>query len=119
MIQVLPGFPAHVAAFLCSGRVTRGEYDSVLIPAVTGALAAHPKVRLYYETAPDFEIEPAAMWEDFKLGMVRLANWERMAVVADIEWIKLTMRAFGFLLPGRLRVFPRSEVMLAREWILM
>jgi hypothetical protein len=81
-----------VGAFICKGRVTKADYDSVLVPAVLQALKTHSKVRFYYETADDFSgIDPGAMWEDFKVGMKHLTRWDRFAVVADVEWIKQTM----------------------------
>jgi len=119
MIEVLSGFPSQVSAFLCSGHVTRHDYDTVLIPAVMEALETHPKIRLYYETTPDFQMDTAAMWEDFKFGIEHIGRWEQLAVVTDLEWIKLAGHAFGFLFPGRLRIFPHSDVALAREWIIM
>src|ERR1039458_3755092 len=89
MIEHLTSFPDNVLAFVCKGRVTKADYDAVLVPAVVQALQTHDKVRLYYETAGDFAgIDPGAMWEDFKVGMEHLTRWERVAVVTDIEWIK-------------------------------
>jgi SpoIIAA-like len=117
MIETLSHFPSQVAAFRCSGRVTRREYEIFVIPAVRKALEARERIRLYYETAPDFSIDAGAAWEDFKIGMEHLTHWDRIAVVSDIDWIRHTMRAFGFLLPGRLKVFPLSDVAQAREWI--
>ena len=74
---------------------------------------------LYYETAADFSgIDPGAMWEDFKVGMEHLTRWERVAVVTDVEWIKQTMRFFGFLMPGAMKSFPTSEAAQARAWII-
>lgn len=118
MIEALTGFPDHVAAFLCSGRVTRREYDTILIPTVMKALESYPKLRLYYETTPDFTIDPGALWEDFRFGMEHLTRWERFAVVTDVEWIRHALSAFGFLLPGRLEVFERSQADKARKWII-
>ena len=118
MIEHLSNFPDAVVAFLCKGRVTKADYDSVLVPAVEKALEKHRKVRLYYETAADFAgIDPGAMWEDFKVGMEHLTRWERAAVVTDVEWIKQTMRLFSFLMPGAMKSFPTSEAARAREWI--
>jgi SpoIIAA-like len=118
MITPLKNFPTNVLAFLCSGRVSKAEYDSVLVPAVRAALKSHDKVRVYYETAADFAgIEPGAVWEDFKIGIEHLTRWERMAVVTDVDWIKHTIRFFSFLLPGEMRIFPRSEAAQARVWI--
>jgi SpoIIAA-like len=118
MIRLLSGFPENVLAVACEGQVSRQDYEEVLIPAVTAALQRHPKLRLYYEVTPQFAgIEAGAVWEDFRLGMAHLSRWERMAVVTDVEWIRLAMNAFRFLLPGRLRVFPASAVSEARRWI--
>ena len=70
MIEQLKTFPENVLAFVCRGRVTKADYDSVLIPAVIGALKSQSKVRLYYETAGDFVgIDPGAIWEDFRIGI--------------------------------------------------
>ena len=119
MIEHLSNFPDDVLAFVCKGRVTKADYDSVLVPAVVKALEKQKRVRLYYETAADFSgIDPGAMWEDFKVGMEHLTRWERVAVVTDVEWIKQTIRLFSFLMPGVMKSFPTSEAAQAREWII-
>jgi SpoIIAA-like len=118
MIRVLTGFPDNVVAVACEGHVTRRDYEDVLIPAVASALQRHSKVRVYYEVTPQFSgIDAAAVWEDFQLGMRHLSHWERMAVVTEVEWIRLAINAFRFLLPGRLRVFPIAEKGEAQRWI--
>lgn len=118
MIESLSGFPANVLAFVCHGHVTRADYETVLIPAVLKALGDHEKVRLYYETAADFAgIDPAAVWEDTKIGMSHLRRWERFAVVTDVEWIRHTMKLFSFVMPGELKVFATANAAQAREWI--
>jgi hypothetical protein len=86
MIEQLPNFPDNVLAFLCKGRVTKEDYDSVLVPAVLRALEKHT---------------PDAVWENFKVGMGHFTRWERVAVVTDVELIKQTMRFFGFLMRER------------------
>ena len=76
------------------------------------------KVRLYYQINPDFSgIEMGAAWDDFKVGMHHLTRWERMAVVTDVDWIRYAIRAFGFIMPGNLRIFPLAEQAQARAWI--
>lgn len=118
MIEHLTNFPENVLAFVCRGRVTKADYDAVLVPAVMGALKTHDRVRLYYETAADFAgIEPGAVWEDMKVGIEHFTRWERIAVVTDVEWIRHTVRLFGFLMPGRTRIFSTSEAGKAHAWI--
>ena len=117
MIERLKDFPANVLAFVCRGRVSKSDYDTVIVPAVREALKSQNKVRLYYETAADYSIEPGAAWEDFMVGMEHLMRWERIAVVTDIDWIKHTMGFFSFLMPGQLKSFPISEAAQARAWV--
>jgi SpoIIAA-like len=118
MIEKLEGFPSDVLGFLCKGFVTRRDYEDVLVPAVERALKSHDKLRLYYEIGPEFTgIEPGAMWEDFKVGVEHLLRWERIAVVTDIDWIGHTIRAFGFMMPGEVKVFPLKEAATARTWL--
>jgi len=118
MIELLPGFPDAVVAAACRGHVTREDYDSVLIPRVAEALKKHDAVRVYYQIGDDFNgIDPGAVWEDIVVGVSHLPHWDRIAVVTDIGWIRTTMNMFGFLVPGKVRVFPASEVDAARKWI--
>lgn len=118
MIEHLKTFPDNVVAFVCHGHVTKADYDTVLVPAVETALKRQDKIRLYYETAPDFAgINPGAMWEDFRVGVEHLTRWDRFAVVTDVEWIKQTVQFFSFLMPGWLKTFPTSEAAQARAWI--
>lgn len=118
MIEQLKNFPENVLAFVCEGRVTKEDYKSALIPAVESALSKAGKLRLYYETAADFAgLETGAIWEDFRVGVEHITRWERIAVVSDVEWIRHTMQFFGFLMPGTVKLFSRSDAANAREWI--
>jgi stage II sporulation SpoAA-like protein len=118
MIELLKGFPDNVVAIACHGEVTRQDYDTVLIPAVEKALKSHDKVRLLYEVGPDFaSYDAGAAWEDFKVGMEHFSRWERVAVITDIEWIKLATRLFSVFLPGTMRVYPTADAAQARLWI--
>ena len=118
MIEILAGFSENVIAMRASGHITRQDYDTVLIPRVEAAARTHPKLRLYYEIGAEYTgIAPGAMWEDAKVGIEYWSRWERMAVVTDIAWIAHTLHAFGFVMPGALRVFPTAERDAARAWI--
>ena len=118
MIEVLNEFPDNVIAFACRGRVTREDYETVLIPTVTLAFQRHHKLRLYYEIGRDFEgVEASAVWEDLVIGVEHLLQWERMAIVTDVGWIEQAFKVFRFLIPGEVRLFATDQVGLAREWI--
>jgi SpoIIAA-like len=118
MIVLEQGFPDNVVAVACKGHVTRSDYERVLIPAVDGALRKHDKLRLYYHIGSEFDgIDPGAVLEDMKVGFSHLARWERIAIVTDISWIRLVIRAFAFLIPGDVKFFDVAEDKSARAWI--
>ena len=121
MIELLKGFPDNVAAFACHGHVTKTDYDEVLIPDFEDKLSRHKKVRFYCEIPPDLEkFEPGAAWEDTKFGFGHYFDWDRAAMVTDVEWVAHVAKFsefFRFLWPGEYRAFSRAEADKAREWI--
>ncbi|OBG41546.1 STAS/SEC14 domain-containing protein [Mycobacterium sp. E3198] len=118
MIELLQGFPDNVAAFACHGHVTKADYETVLIPDINDKLSRHKKLRVYYEIASDFAgFDPGAVWDDTKVGLSHFLSWERLAVVSDVDWIKHSVKLFGFMMPAQLRTFPTAEADSAREWI--
>ena len=118
MIKILNEFPETTVAVACEGQVTRADYEKILIPRVNDALARHGKLRLYYEMGPAFSgIDAGAVWEDTKRGLEHLSRWEKMALVTDVQWVRLAVGAFRFLMPGRLRLFNTSQTEEARAWI--
>lgn len=101
--------------------MTKADYDTVLIPDFEDRLRRHKKLRIYFEIAPGFErFDPGAVWEDTKFDLGHFFDWERCAVVTDVEWAKHVAKFsefFGFLWPGEYRAFPEAEASKALEWI--
>ncbi|MGP8232286.1 MAG: STAS/SEC14 domain-containing protein [Methylovirgula sp.] len=118
MIEIIKGFPDSVVGFIARGHVTSQDYTDVLIPAVETALHRHGRIRCYYELGPDFTgFDAGALWEDARIGFEHLSQWERVAVVTDTDWIRLSVKAFRFLLPDMVRIFSTSQAAEARAWI--
>ena len=118
MIEILEGFPSNVIAVAAKGQVTREDYDTVLTPEVKQVLATHQKLRCYYEIGPAFSgMAPGAILEDMRLGLNYRSQWERVAVVTDVGWVRTTVNAFRFLIPGEIRTFSLSEAEQARSWV--
>ena len=46
-----------------------------------------------------------------------MAAWERIALVTDVEWIRVAVKAFGFAMPGEVRVFADVELGAAKAWL--
>jgi hypothetical protein len=118
MVERIPDVPPNVLAFRAKGKVTADDYESVIIPAVEATFARHEKVRFLYHLGAEFAgFEPAAVWDDTKLGLKHLTGWEKMAVVSDVEWIRVALRIFGLAIPGQVRVFHDRELDEARRWV--
>lgn len=118
MIETLQGFPDNIVAFVAKGRITRSDYETVLIPKVEEAFGRHKRIRCYCEIGTQFAgFDAGAAWEDMKLGIGHLSGWERVAVVTNTEWIRLAMHAFRFLIPGAVRVFGLDQAAEAQQWI--
>jgi hypothetical protein len=118
MLELIPGLPDHVLGISASGEVSGEDYERVLIPAIEERLGRYKRLRLIYRFAGDFsKFSASAVWEDTKVGMRHLTQFERIAVVADNEWITRLVRGLGFVVPGEVRVFANEHWEAARAWI--
>ena len=118
MIEVLNDLPEHVVGFRAKGRVTKDDYEKILIPEIERALQTHGKISCYYELGSEFSgMEAGAIWEDTLIGFEHLAQWDRVAAVTDVSWISHALSAFRFLMPGRLKVFATEEAQAAKSWV--
>ena len=114
MIELIEDFPRNVVAISVKGRVTNYECREVLAPAIAKSLRWRDNIRLYYELGSRF---PGSGWDDLDLGFENAARCERIAIVTDIAWVRLTVKAIRFLIPGEIRVFDTIEAAEARAWI--
>jgi len=64
---------------------------------------------------PDYSA--GAAWQDTKLGLADLREWERIAIVGDAPWLHDAIHGLGRLPPGQIEVFAIDDLHGAREWI--
>jgi hypothetical protein len=90
--------------------VTEDDYRDVLAPAVKAGLE-RGDVRLMYVLGKDFDSYAlSGMWADTKLWAGNLRGWKRVAIVTDADWLENTIKAFGWMMPGRVKVFETDDV---------
>jgi SpoIIAA-like len=114
MMEIIEGLPRNVVGIAVTGRVTMQDCHDVLLPAMEKSLKKHEKIRLYYELGSRF---PGAGWDDLELGIESASRCERVAIVTDIGWVRLTAKALRFLIPGKIRVFATVDADEGRAWI--
>jgi hypothetical protein len=120
MLKLIEDLPDNVIGVEADGKVTSEDYEKLLVPAVQTARAATPdgKVRVLYVLHDDFpDYTAGAMWEDTKLGIGHFRAWERIALVCDAEWLRKSVRAFAWMIPGEMKAFELDDLEDARRWI--
>jgi stage II sporulation SpoAA-like protein len=118
MMKMTDTGSGHQLEVHLTGKASKVDYDTVLIPAVEAALKDHDRLRLLFVIDQGFTgYDVAAMWADTKLGVSFWNGFERLAVVAQSGWITVAVRAFAPLMPCPVKVFALDEVDEARRWI--
>ena len=117
MIKVIDNMPPGTIGLEAVGKVTEDDYRDVLVPAV-GAALERGDVRLLYVLGEDYEsYAPGAVWADTKLWAGHLKEWKRIAIVSDADWLEHSVKAFGWLMPGKVKVFETDDVRDAKVWL--
>jgi SpoIIAA-like len=117
MIRVIENMPVGTIGLEAVGKVTEDDYRDVLVPAVSAALE-RGVVRLLYVLGKEFDSYSAgALWADTKLLAGNRKAWKKVAIVSDADWLENSVKAFGWLMPGEVKVFETDEVHDAKEWL--
>jgi hypothetical protein len=116
MIQQLEDMPDGVVGLRASGGVSAEDYRDVMVPVLDDALA-HGHVRLLYVFDEHTSFSPGALFADAKFGVGHLKGWERLAVVSDVDWLENSIKAFGWMMPGEVKVFDDDEIDEAMAWL--
>lgn len=116
--EILDGFGPDVVALSAKGLIDAAAYEGELIPLVEKRIAAEGKVKLLYVLGDAFEgFTAGAAFNDAKVGMMHLADFARIAVVTDSEWVRLGMHMFAPLVRAPVKVFGTEEMEDAKAWI--
>ena len=59
------------------------------------------------------------MWSDTRLWAGHPTGWERIAVATDVDWVERAIKAFGWMMPGRIRLFDDDDVDEAKRWLVL
>lgn len=96
--------------------MTAEDYRDVMVPALDEALA-RGGVRLLYVLDEHTKFSPGALFADAKVAVRHLKGWERLAVVSDADWLENSVKAFGWMMPGEVKVFDDDDIDQATAWL--
>lgn len=120
MIEQLNDLPENVVGFKASGKVTKDEYDTILIPVVDKMADATGKINYLFVLDTDISNLSAGAWyDDIKVGLKHLFQWHKIAIVSDQKGVNKFTDIFGHLMPGEVKSFMLAELETAKTWLAM
>jgi hypothetical protein len=117
MIERIEGLPAGVDGVRCNGKLTREDYDAVVVPLLEQVQREQRRLRCLVEMDGFDGITPEAAFEDVRLGLRAIGSFDGCAVVSNLTWVGEVLRFVGFLLPYPVRVFPTDRREEAIAWL--
>jgi hypothetical protein len=107
MLESLHGLPNRIDGVRANGKVTKRDFDEVVLPMLEAARDDHRRIRLLYELAPSFDgFTAGAVWADARIGLQYLRLLERCAIVSESTATRDRAHAIGAMLPCPIHVFP-------------
>ena len=116
MIKVIANMPVGTIGLRASGQVSEEDCRDVLVPTINAAME-QGKVRLMCVLEDEVGYKPGAVWAETKIWFKNLKGWERVAVVSDADWLENAVRRFGWMMPGKVKVFEPDDVRGAKQWL--
>ncbi|GAS93568.1 protein of unknown function [Mycolicibacterium canariasense] len=119
MIEVMSDMPDGVTGIRVSGRIS-GDDLRAFTPTME-RLGRSGEIRIVEVIAPDYEgFGPGGLAADLKLGFGALLQhhsaFNRIAVVSDKEWVRHTLHALAWMVPGELALFTLDRLAEAKRW---
>ena len=118
MIELEQPVNSNVIMITAKGKITDDDYKESIVPAVEAKLKEYDKIRFLYVLGEEYDgFEGEAMWDDTKVGLKHITDYEKIGLVTDEKWIRGSVKAFGFLMPGEVKLFHDNQLDEAKAWI--
>jgi hypothetical protein len=118
MLKPIETLPKGLWGLRATGKVTKEDYETVVIPYLDQARQQGRRVRMLYQLGPEFDgFSAAAAWQDLRVGLRYLRLFERCAVITDVDWVKTATRALAAVMPCPVRLFANDEFDDAVAWL--
>lgn len=110
--------PGNVAAFRATGKVTKADYDNIVIPVVDRLLQEQEKINFMMVLDTSLShFTVGAMLDDLSVGLKHFTKWHKMAIVSDSAAINKFTDLFSYISPGEAKGFTHAELEEAKTWV--
>lgn len=118
MIEQMKDLPTNVVGFRATGKITKEEFDTVLIPAVDKVADTTGEINYLFVLETDVSNMSAGAWyDDMKVGLKHLLHWRKIAIASDQGGVNKVTDIAKHVMPGEVRSFTLSEIDEAVNWL--
>ncbi|MDB5247778.1 MAG: hypothetical protein JWQ40_2172 [Segetibacter sp.] len=118
MFCLISGLPSFAIGIKLQGKVTKEDFENVLIPALKKASAEWKGINLLLVMETEFRNFTAGAWlNDAKVNVRYFLKWNKIGMVTKEESIRNTFGLFDFIIPGEVKMFSYKELQEAKDWI--
>jgi hypothetical protein len=118
MLTPIENLPTGAIGFVANGRITRNDRHGVLEPRLSRALKTNDRVKLLYVAGRDFKgYEHDTLYDESVFGSEHFQHFDKIAFVADEGPFHRAVQAMKGLVPARVKVFSRTEIAAAKDWL--
>lgn len=118
MVELLTGFPPHVAAYRASGTVHKEEYEQVVMARVDEVAAKYGKINFLVLLQTDIGNYSFGAFIDYlKVSFEHFSKWNRIAIVTDQNWVRKSYEVLSLLVHGEIRGYELKEFEEAKQWV--
>jgi SpoIIAA-like len=117
MLRELKNTPNTMVGFLATAEVTQGEFDKIVLPAVSEFVQRTERLNyLFVLCAPIRHVAIGTLMNEALEKLNTHDKWNRVAVVTDASEIVWVTEAFKETVPGEFKVFTYDKLVQAIDW---
>ena len=118
MVEKVIGVPDYVAGFTVSGKVTKEDYNNLVVPEVDRIVKMHGHIHFLLVIDTDVSNFTAGAWmKDALIGVKHLSKWKKMAIVSDQKSIEKITDMVSPVVPGQSKGFSMAQLEEAKIWV--
>lgn len=118
MLKKIENLPANVLGIRAEDKISKEDYETVLIPLLVDAHQRGERIRFLYQLGPEFSgFTVGAAMDDLKVGLKYFRLFSRCAVVSDSELMRNAAQFAGSLMPIPVQSFKNDQLKSAIDWL--
>lgn len=117
-VTLISGLPDDTVGISVAGVISADDYAGTITPIIEEAARRHGQAKLLYRIGPEFErFTSNRVCSDALTRLHHMTDFSRVAIVSDIGWIPLAVRALSPLIPAEVHMFADKEIETAKAWL--